>query len=141
MKLRRVVGALLVVHGLGHAALGMAAQDDPTHGLARLLPEWSRSPIATLLFLVVTPGFIAAGFGAWRVLGLRRFWLPLVKVAVLGSFLLFAFTAPSPWRLAIGILLDLAVLALADLVTPPSDAPRARGYGVTPRDAARTVAS
>jgi hypothetical protein len=121
VKARFGLGLLLILHGLAHVAVGMAAQDDPHHGLARWLPPRVAVAIGTGLFLTVTPGFVAAGLGAWNLFGLRRIWAPLVKVCVLASFALFALTAPSALRLGIGLTLDLVVLALADIL---SEAPR-----------------
>lgn len=128
MKFRKAIGLLLVLHGLAHIALGMAAQDEPVHGLARFLPEGLRGVVATALFLLVTPGFVAAGFGVWNVPGLRRIWFTLVKVGVLSSFVLVAFTAPSGFRLLTGIVLDLVVLALADMVDAAPKHPHAHPH-------------
>jgi hypothetical protein len=114
VRARKALGLLLVLHGLAHIALGMAAQDDPTHGLARWLPAGLRVLVATALFVVVTPGFVAAGFGAWNVPGLARIWFPLVRVAVLASFVLLAFTAASGSRLVVALVIDLLVLAFSD---------------------------
>jgi len=104
---RLLVGLLLVLHGLAHIALGTAAQDDPRHSVVT----------ATALFLVATPGFVAAGFGAWNVPGLRSIWGGLVKVSVLASLLLVAIYAPPASRAVVAIVIDAVVLALADALT------------------------
>lgn len=103
---RVIVGLLLILHGLAHVALGMAAQD-----------AGSSVALSTALFLVATPGFVAAGFGAWGVRGLRSIWGGLVKASVLASILLVVFCAPPTSRALVALLLDAVLLALADALT------------------------
>lgn len=116
MKARAGLGILLVLHGLAHIVIGTSVQDDPHHGLASWLPPDVSVVLGTLLFLLVTPGFVAAGLGALNVAGLRRIWPTLVRVCVLASFLLFALAAPPAGRLMVGLVLDLAVLGFADIL-------------------------
>lgn len=103
---RAVIGLLLILHGLAHIALGMAAQD-----------AGSTVILSTALFLVVTPGFVAAGFGAWGVRGLSAIWGGLVKASVFASILLVVFCAPPASRSLVALLLDAVLLALADALT------------------------
>lgn len=118
MRMRRFgVGLFLVLHGLAHAAAGTAAQDAP-RGIAAALPAGARELLATLLFIVAMPGFVAAGFGVWGTLGLRRIWAPLTSTAVLGSALLLALYSPPSTQLVVGLGLDAAALALSGAFSP-----------------------
>ena len=125
MKARLGLGLLLVLHGLAHIAIGTGVQDAPYHGVAGWLPARVSVVLGTLLFLLVTPGFVAAGLGVWNVPGLRRIWPALVKTCVLASFLLFALAAPPAGQLMVGLFLDLAVLAFSDILGADTE-PRRR---------------
>ena len=109
---RFAIGLFLVLHGLAHAAAGTAAQDVP-RGIAAALPAGASAPFATLLFIVAMPGFVAAGFGVWGVVGLRRIWGPLTSSAVMASALLIAFYSPPPAQVVAGLVLDGVALALS----------------------------
>jgi hypothetical protein len=104
-------GSLLVVHGLAHAAAGMAAQDAP-RGLALLLAPTSRIVLATTLFAIALPGFVAAGFGCWRVIGLERFWRVLARVAAVASGLLLVTFARPLIETTLGLALDAVAWSL-----------------------------
>jgi len=113
---RAAVGLALVLHGLAHVALGTAVQD--TRRGAELV-------VGTVLFLLATPGFVAAGLGAWSVPGLRAIWGGLVKASVLASVLLLVMAAPSGARATVAIVLDALLLAVADAMTVEPGAWRA----------------
>lgn len=79
---RFVFSATLVLHGLAHAAAGMAAQDltRDAMGSGEL-----RRFVATTTFACATTGFVAAGFGVAGVAGLAARWRALAIVAVVAS--------------------------------------------------------
>jgi len=105
---RAAVGLALVLHGLAHIAIGSAVQDTR---------RGSELVVATVLFFVATPGFVAAGFGAWNVPGLRSIWSGLVKASVLASVLLLVMAAPAQSQIVAAVALDALLLALADAMT------------------------
>lgn len=107
-KIRAALGLALVLHGLAHISLGTAVQD---------VRRGSELVVATVLFALATPGFVAAGFGAWNVAGLRSIWGSLVKVSVLASLLLLVMSAPAAPRTIAAVLVDALLLALADALS------------------------
>ncbi len=109
---RFVVGLFLVLHGLAHAAFGMAAQDLP--GVAgNALSGPPRAWLATALFLGATPGFMAAGFGRLGTVGLARHWRTLAYGATIASVaLLLMFPLGFTITLA-GLSFDALALLLA----------------------------
>jgi hypothetical protein len=120
---RFAIGLFLVLHGLGHAALGMSAQDLPRR--LAFVPETWMLIVASALFVVTMPVFVAAGFGLWGVIGLRSVWRPLTSAGVVASCLLLVLFAPAPMLRAFGLGFDALALAMCGAVF---DEPRmARG--------------
>ncbi|MBX3232548.1 MAG: hypothetical protein KIT84_16355 [Labilithrix sp.] len=109
---KRTVGLALILHGLAHVALGTAVQD-ARQGIELV--------VGTVLFAIATPGFVAAGFGAWNVAGLRHVWGGLVKLGVLASLLLVVISAPSASRSIAAVLGDVLLLAFSDILTAPAE--------------------
>lgn len=107
---RFAIGCFLLMHGLAHAAIGMAAQD-----MARRAPFYPelRVALATLLFAVAAPGFVAAGLGSWGVVGLARFRSTVVRAAAAASALLLLGFMRRFSESAIGLGLDVLALAIA----------------------------
>ena len=115
---RALLGTFLVLHGLGHAAIGMAAQDAP-HGLAAGLGPRGAVALAAVLFAVAMPGFVAAGFGVWGVVALVRWVVALVRVAAMASVLLLSLFARRPLESAVGLALDVLAIAFVLVVIRP----------------------
>ena len=119
-RIRTIFGALLVAHGLAHAAPGMWA--------AGRAPAWFVTP----LWLVAMCGFLAAGFGLLGVAGFRRRWPVVVTAAGVASLLVLLTVGGIP--LAVGLVLDVALVlavleadATAGIPDVVVDADRARG--------------
>lgn len=97
--MRRVVGALLILHGLAHASAGMWATDIG----GRML--------VTLLWEAATLGFMAAGAGLIGVALLRKGWRLSIVVGSLCSLaLLLLYGHP---LFLLGIAADMAAMAVA----------------------------
>lgn len=94
--MRRLLGSVLVLHGLAHAAAGIWATP--------LGPTW----FVTLLWWTAMVGFVAAGAGLIGVRKLDELWLPIATTAAVASILLIA-RYPTPATLA-GSAIDGAVL-------------------------------
>ena len=98
--MRRLLGWLLILHGLAHAAPGM--------WVTGVMPLW----LVTVLWTSTTVGLLGAGFGLLRVAPFSRYARPLAFLGVTGSFVLLL-----PLRhplVAPGLLMDLAgLVALA----------------------------
>ena len=94
--MRRLLGSLLVLHGLTHAAAGIWAMP--------VGPTW----FVTLLWFVAMVGFIAAGAGLIGVRQLDDHWLPIATTAAAASILLIA-RVPTPATL-VGSAIDGALL-------------------------------
>lgn len=94
--MRRLLGSVLVLHGLAHAAAGIWATP--------LGPTW----FVTLLWWTAMVGFVAAGAGLIGVRKLDELWLPIATTAAVASILLIALH-PTPATLA-GSAIDGAVL-------------------------------
>jgi hypothetical protein len=106
------VGLLLVLHGLAHAAFGMAAQDLPgVAGTALSGPP--RVWLATVLFLGATPGFMAAGFGCWGTVGLARHWRAIAYGAIAASVALLSMFPRGLTTTLLGLGFDALALVLA----------------------------
>ena len=105
------VGLFLVLHGLAHAAFGMAAQDlpgIPGHALSGPPRVW----LATALFLGAMPGFMAAGFGRWGVIGLRHHWQSFAYGAIAASAALLVIFPRGLLATALGLAFDAIALLL-----------------------------
>ena len=111
---RFLIGSFLVVHGLAHAAMGMAAQDARagSFGVAR-------TAVATVLFLLATPGFVAAGLGVYGVASLEKRWTALVEAAAVASAILFLLVGRGVIEASFGLAFDVLALVLAETVTLP----------------------
>jgi hypothetical protein len=110
--MRFAVGLLLVLHGLAHAAFGMAAQDLPGHA-GTALSGAPRIWLATALFLGATPGFVGAGFGRWGVVGLHRYWRSLTYTAVVASVALLLVFPRGFLLTTLGLAFDAVALLIA----------------------------
>ena len=109
---RFLIGLFFVLHGAAHAFVGVRWQDvqhHPIGGTSR-----ASELFGTALFALAFACFLQAGLGVWGIVGLRRIWRPLARIAVAASLLLlFLFITPS-LRFTIGVFLDVAALLLAD---------------------------
>lgn len=94
--MRRLIGGVLVLHGITHVAVGIWPT---TAG-----PAW----FITLLWVVPMIGFVAAGAGLIGAPGLDRHWLAIADVAAVASILLIA-RSPAPATI-FGSAVDGAVL-------------------------------
>jgi len=94
--MRRLIGWLLMLHGLAHASAGML--------VGPATPVW----VVTLLWWIAMTGFVAAGFGLLGFAPLERAWQPLSSVAAVSSIALIALS----WHpvLMIGAAIDAVVL-------------------------------
>ena len=93
---RVLLGTLVVLHGLAHAASGV--------WLAAIGPLW----LVTLFWGVAMLGYLAAGFGILRAPVLRRWWKQAMVTATAASFALFlAYLHPLG---VAGSVLDLVLL-------------------------------
>jgi hypothetical protein len=114
---RFLIGLLLVLHGLAHAAFGMAAQDLPGRaGTALSGPP--RIWLATALFLGATPGLVAAGFGVWGTIGLERCWRELVYAGAISSIALLLMFPRGMLETIVGLSLDALVVMIAMQLAP-----------------------
>lgn len=94
--MRRLVGTLLILHGLAHAGAGMWA----TLGAPRLF--------ITILWWIAMVGFVTAGAGLLGLPRLETRWRPLAITASIASLALLAFF-PHP-VLVVGAFIDAAIL-------------------------------
>lgn len=104
---RFVTGLVLTLHGLGHAAAGMTAQDKPQTMRFGLSPSLT-VVVATILFFFAAWGFVAAGVCVWIAPSRRSMTQGLARVAAVASALLLVLFARSLMDLAVGLLLDVA---------------------------------
>jgi len=95
---QKLLGCFLLFHGLAHAAVGIWAA------------ETGRWWIVASLWQLAMVGFVAAGFGALGVAGLRELWRASTIVASIASILLFLLSPNSAFLLGIGI--DVSALSL-----------------------------
>ena len=94
--MRRLLGSVLILHGLAHAAAGIWATP--------VGPTW----FVTLLWWIAMTGFVAAGAGLFGVRKLDVLWLRVATMAAVASILLIA-RYPTPATL-LGSAIDGAVL-------------------------------
>jgi hypothetical protein len=114
---RFAIGLFFVLHGLAHAAAGMAAQDVPG-GVEVAFGFGVRVVLATTLFAIATPGFVAAGFGTWGVVGLERWWRVAARSAAVASALLLILFPRGLVDTAIGLAFDVLALLIARTHVP-----------------------
>jgi hypothetical protein len=95
---QKLLGSLLVVHGFGHAVAAMWAI------------ESGRILFVRSLWELAMVGFLAAGFGAIGVAGVRNFWRPMTLLASVASILSLVI-APNKVFVA-GLALDFTAIAL-----------------------------
>jgi hypothetical protein len=106
---QKLLGYFFLLHGLAHAAIGT------------WVAETARSWLVAPLWEVAMVGFIAGGFGALGVAGVRGPWRRLTMAAAIASILLFLLSPNGAFLLGIGI--DISALALiAFLQSAPSEA-------------------
>jgi hypothetical protein len=109
--LRIVIGVLLIAHGLVH--LLYLAPDVPQFSLERswLVPESASRPAAMALIWATVAAFALLGLAVWGVPGLGGIWPGIAIVAsVLSLALLVSFWS---WSLILGVLIDVALVAVA----------------------------
>jgi hypothetical protein len=87
----------------------MSAQD----ARFEVLP-WVRVALATLLFCLSSPGFVAAGLGAWGVRRLSRHWRALAQAAAVASSLLLLIAGRGILETSLGLSFDVVALILAE---------------------------
>jgi hypothetical protein len=98
---RFVLGLLLVLQGLAHAAAGTWAASDASAWF--VTPSWAAAML----------GFMAAGFGAWGAAPFARRWRPLVVIGAIGSLLLLMFGTVGVPLFALGLAVDVALVVTA----------------------------
>ncbi len=109
--IRIVIGLLLIAHGLVH--LLYLSDDVPEFSLedSWLVPGSASRPVAMVLMGGTVVTFVLLGLAVWGVPGLAEVWPAIAIVASLLSLaLLVAFWS---WSLVFGVLIDLAILAVA----------------------------
>lgn len=109
--LRIVIGFLLVAHGLVH--LLYLTDDVPEFSLDNswLLPESASRSAALVLMWATIAAFTLLGLAVWGVPGLTSIWPALAIIgSALSLLLLVAFWS---WSLMFGILINLAIIAIA----------------------------
>jgi hypothetical protein len=109
--LRIVIGVLLIAHGLVH--LLYLTPDVPEFSLerSRLVPKSARRPVAIALMWATVAAFALLGLAVWGVPGLTGIWSGIAIVAsVLSLALLVSFWS---WSLIFGVLIDVALIAVA----------------------------
>ena len=95
---QKFLGSFLVVHGFGHAVAAMWAI------------ESGRILFVRSLWELAMVGFLAAGFGALGVAGVRHFWRPITVLASVASILSLVI-APNKIFVA-GLVVDFTAIAL-----------------------------
>ncbi len=108
---QKIVGVLLLFHGLAHAGIGIWAGETGRWWLPISL--WELSMV----------GFLAAGFGALGVSGLKEFWRPLTIISAVSSLMLLILTPGVV--LVLGLTVDfmaLSVVAYSRDATPENTA-------------------
>jgi hypothetical protein len=112
---RILAGILLIAHGGVHTLYLVPNPDDPKYPFSIesswMLPEPSRRPVALTLIVATMVAFLLLTLAVWGVSGLAGAWPAIAIVASsLSLLLLVAF-----WdnRLAFGVVIDLALIALA----------------------------
>lgn len=108
---QKFLGSFLVVHGFGHAVAAMWAI------------ESGRVLFVRSLWELAMVGFLAAGFGAVGVAGLRDFWRPLTVLASVSS-ILSLLIAPNKVFVA-GLAVDFMAIALVAYSRSPREQARA----------------
>lgn len=109
--LRIVVGFLLVAHGLVH--LLYLIDDVPEFSLedSWLVPESVSRSVALALTFATIAAFTLLGLAVWGVPGLTAVWPALAIIgSTLSLLLLIAFWS---WSLVFGVLIDVAIIAIA----------------------------
>lgn len=109
--LRIVIGILLIAHGLVH--LLYLTDDVPEFTLegSWLVPESASRPVALVLMWATIGAFALLGLAVWGVPGLAGIWPALAIIgSVLSLMLLVAFWS---WSLVFGVLINLAIIAIA----------------------------
>ncbi|MGZ3565605.1 MAG: hypothetical protein ACXWM4_08725 [Gemmatimonadaceae bacterium] len=96
---QKILGYFFLLHGLAHAAVGIWAA------------ETGRWWMVASLWELAMVGFIAAGFGALGVAGLRDLWRAIAIVAAGASILLFLSSPRGVFLIGLGI--DITFMALA----------------------------
>jgi hypothetical protein len=96
---QKILGSFFLLHGLAHAAIGIWAV------------ETGRWWMVASLWELAMVGFIAAGFGALGLAGLRDVWRAIAIVAAGASILLFLSSPLSAFLIGLGI--DVTIMALA----------------------------
>jgi hypothetical protein len=96
---QKILGSFFLLHGLAHAAIGIWAA------------ETGRWWMVASLWELAMVGFIAAGFGALGVTGLRDLWRAIAVVAAGASILLFLSSPRGVFLIGLGI--DVTIMGLA----------------------------
>lgn len=108
---RIVIGFLLIAHGLVH--LLYLTDDVPEFSLENswLVPESASRPVALVLMWATIAAFALLGLAVWGVPGLTSIWPALAIIgSALSLLLLVAFWS---WSLVFGVLINLAIIAIA----------------------------
>lgn len=97
--MRRVIGILLLAHGLAHAAAGVWASG-MEHG-------W----LAIVLWAIATSNLVGAGLGLLGARGLRAAWRQLAIAGAVASLMMLSLFVQT--TLIPGLLIDLGVILIA----------------------------
>lgn len=109
--LRGVIGFLLIAHGLVH--LLYLTDDVPEFSLegSWLVPDQASRTVAMMLMWSTIAAFTLLGLAVWGVPGPTDIWPALAIIgSALSLMLLIAFWS---WSLVFGVLIDLALIAVA----------------------------
>lgn len=109
--LRIVVGFLLIAHGLVHLLYLVDDVQEFSLENSWLFPESASRPVALVLMWSTIAAFTLLGLAVWGVPGLTSIWPALAIIgSALSLLLLVTFWS---WSLVFGVLINLAVIAIA----------------------------
>ena len=113
--IRIVIGILLIAHGLVHLLYLVADVSEFSLDDSRLVPDSASRPVALVLMTATVVAFTLLGLAVWGIPGLTGGWSVIAIIAsALSLVLLIAFWN---WALIFGVLIDLALIAIA-LIRP-----------------------
>ena len=115
---RLVLGAGLVLNGLGNSVLVMRGVDAAGPG------DWVSA--TTLLCVLAVVGFVAAGLGVWRVRGLEGAVTPLAVAAGIAALALHVRQPSGDLWVGVVLSLVLPIAAAMHAATTPEPSPAAR---------------
>jgi hypothetical protein len=109
--IRIVIGLLLIAHGLVHLLYLSSRVPEFNLENSWLVPESRTRPVGNVLIAATVAAFAFLGLAVWGVPGLVGAWSGIaIAGSVLSLVLLVAFWN---WSLIFGVLVDLALIAVA----------------------------